>query len=702
MSTKIPANQRKRGVLFPLLTLFCLLAGLQTATQMLALEFDYNQALGRHYAHVYLPWSIVSWAVDLYEPFPDAVMKAGSAGLTVCIFGLFSLMAARVMVKNTARASDTLHGSARWATRTDIEKAGLLAAKNPYARVTRWMDSLKTRADNRLDGWLFGKQASVEKVATARTGKKSVVKPKPDPFVYVGAWQDDKNGKVYYLRHSGPEHVLCFAPTRSGKGVGLVVPTLLSWSASAVITDLKGELWAMTSGWRKQSAGNRVLRFEPASLSSVHWNPLDEIRLEPEYEVGDVQNLVTLIVDPDGKGLNDHWQKTAFALLVGVILHVLYNAKNDPEAPRATLTVVDNVLANPNREIAELWKEMKSTPHLAGNGVHPVVAAAAQDMADRPDEEAGSVLSTAKSYLSLYRDPVVAQNISESQFRIRDLMHHDNPVSLYIVTSPTDKGRLRPLVRVLVSMIVRLLADRMDFKDGRPVAHYKHRLLMMLDEFPSLGKLEVMQESLAFVAGYGIKCYLICQDLTQLKDRNLGYGPDESITSNCHIQNAYPPNKLETAEHLSRLTGQTTVIKEQITTSGKRAGLLMGQVSKTFQEVQRPLLTADEALRMKGPEKNQVGEILEAGDMVIYVAGFPAIYGKQPLYFKDPVFLRRAQIAAPDKSDVLRNRAARPTATTPPQPVQDTPPVAVEKAENPDPPPASPLPAAEAVTHAPV
>lgn len=132
------------------------------------------------------------------------------------------------------------------------------------------------------------------------------------------------------------------------------------------------------------------------------------------------------------------------------------------------------------------------------------------------------------------------------------------------------------------------------------------------------------------------------------------YGHDESITSNCHVQNAYPPNRVETAEHLSRLTGQTTVVKEQITTSGRRTAAMLGQVSRTYQEVQRPLLTPDECLRMPGPKKNAQGEIEEAGDMVIYVAGYPAIYGKQPLYFKDPVFSARAAIPAPKVSDRLR------------------------------------------------
>ncbi|MGZ8913903.1 MAG: type IV secretory system conjugative DNA transfer family protein [Methylobacter sp.] len=608
-------RKKKGNKLLPALGVLSLGGGLQAATQYFAASFNYQDSLGAHINHVYAPWSILQWGSTWYSQYPNEIMQAGSVGMLVSTTGLLSVAVAKVIASNSSKATEHLHGSARWAGEKDIQNAGLLPRPRTFLEAVTGKDS------------------------PSSTG------------VYVGGWEDN-NGKFYYLRHNGPEHVLTYAPTRSGKGVGLVVPTLLSWPASAVITDLKGELWALTAGWRKKHAKNKVLRFEPASVSGgVCWNPLDEIRTDTEYEVGDVQNLATLIVDPDGKGLESHWQKTAFALLVGVILHALYKAKH--EGTQATLPSVDAMLADPNRDIAELWMEMVTYGHYQNGENHPAIGSAARDMMDRPEEEAGSVLSTAKSYLALYRDPVVAKNVSKSEFRIKDLMNHDDPVSLYIVTQPNDKSRLKPLVRVMVNMIVRLLADKMEFENGRPVAHYKHRLLLMLDEFPSLGKLEILQESLAFVAGYGIKCYLICQDINQLKSRETGYGHDEQITSNCHVQNAYPPNRIETAEHLSRLTGQTTVIKEQITTSGRRTAAMLGQVSRTIQEVQRPLLTADECLRMPGPRKNATGEIEEAGDMVIYVAGYPAIYGKQPLYFKDSIFQARASIPAPLLSDKL-------------------------------------------------
>ena len=600
------SKNRERWVAVGLL-LGSILLGLSAATQYFAAAAGYDSALGFNIGKVYMPWSILIWYGKWRSVYPKPLMTAFSIMLVLITLGMMGILIWRIIRKNTNKAHESLHGSARWADRKDIETAGLLSKKE--------QDS---------DG------------------------------VYVGGWLD-KQGKLHYLRHSGPEHVLTYAPTRSGKGVGLVIPTLLSWPHSAVITDLKGELWALTAGWRRQYAYNKVIRFEPATAAgSAAWNPLEEIRIGTEYEIGDVQNLATMIVDPDGKGLNSHWEKTAFALLTGVILFALYKERKNGRV--ATLPGIDRMLSNPEQPVQDLWVEMatRSQDYTDDGRELLVVSSAGQDMLDRPDEEAGSVLSTAKSYLALYRDTVVAANVSRSDFRIKDLMNDEGPVSLYIITQPNDKLRLRPLVRILVNMIFRLLADKMEFEDGRPKANYKHRLLFMADEFPSLGKLDILQESLAFVAGYGIKCYLITQDLNQLKSRETGYGPDETITSNCHVQNAYPPNRIETAEHLSKLTGITTVVKEQITTSGKRASAMLSQVSRTTQEVQRPLLTADECMRMKGPVKDANGMITEGGDMVIYVAGYPAIYGRQILYFMDPAFSARVKVPAPRHTDRTR------------------------------------------------
>jgi len=566
------------------------------ATQVLANSYRFQPALGFNLFHVYPPWAYFVWSHQ-WEQESNHVLFAQAFGIgSMVTFGGFMLLLLDVARANF-RVNPFLHGSARWADKRDIKRASLLGN----------------------DG------------------------------VYVGAWRDNA-GTIHYLRHNGPEHVLCYAPTRSGKGVGLILPTLLSWRESVFVTDLKGELYELTAGWRQKYARNKVLRFEPAAAEgSCCFNPMAELRLGTEHEVGDVQNLALLITDPHGRGMDrgDHWQKTAYSLLVGCILHLCY--KSQVEGTPATFGELDHMLADSTRPIADLWNEMLTYAHVNGEN-HPVVSATARDMLDRPATEAGSVLSTAKTFLDLYRDPTVAKNTSCSDFRIRDLMHHADPVSLYIITQPNDKERLRPLVRIVVNMIVRLLADKMAFENGRPKPAYKHKLLAMIDEFPALGKLEILQQSLAFVAGYGIKCYLIAQDINQLKSRETGYGPDESITSNCHIQAAFPPNRLETAEHLSKLTGQTTIIKEQLTRSGRGLGV---NVSTTMQEVQRPWLTPDECLRMPGPQKDEHDRITVAGDMVLYCAGFPAIHGRQPLYFEDRTFAARAAVPAPKRSDSL-------------------------------------------------
>ena len=149
----------------------------------------------------------------------------------------------------------------------------------------------------------------------------------PHAGVYIGGWTDAK-GTTHYLRHDGPEHCIVIAPTRSGKGVGNVVPTLLSWPASAVIYDEKGELWALTAGWRASGADNVVIRWEPgATEGSAGFNFLAEVRLGTPHEVADAQNIAQMLCDPEGRGLADHWQKTSFALLTGLILHVLYKAE---------------------------------------------------------------------------------------------------------------------------------------------------------------------------------------------------------------------------------------------------------------------------------------------------------------------------------------------------------------------------------------
>jgi type IV secretion system protein VirD4 len=587
-------------------------------TEYVGARLGYQEALGKPLAslggfRLYTPLDWIGWygrwhalAVPIVRgAFHTAfwLFVAGSGG--IAIFFAYSLKRNREKLE---LESESLHGSAHWASKQDVERTGLIG-----------------------------------------TGAG----------VYVGAWKDAHSNRMHYLRHDGPEHIMAFAPTRSGKGVGLVLPTLLSWPHSAVIYDIKGENWALTAGWRKQEGGNHAIKFEPSAIdgSSARFNPLTEVRVGTDREVADVQNIMTMIVDPDGKGLQDHWQKSSQALLVGVALHVLY------AEPDKTLNGIVSFLSDPTRDVEKAMKFILDTDHdLSGPGwpnrdgspnyCHPVAAAAARDMLNKAEEERSGVISTAISYLTLYRDPIVARNTAVSDFRIHDLMNAEKPVSLYLVVPPSDKDRLRPLIRLTINQIVRGLTEKMEFKDGRSVTAHKHRLLLMLDEFPSLGKLDVFEESLAFIAGYGLKAYLIIQDIAQLWT---AYGKDESIFSNCQVRIAYAPNKIETADLLSKMTGIATVVKHSHSYSGSLYGS-QSNISTSTQETQRPLLTADEVMRLPAARKDARGNVIEPGDMLIFMAGQTPIYGKQILYFIDPIFSARAKLPAPEKSDVLSGK----------------------------------------------
>lgn len=577
-----------------------ILSGFWCSTQYVASALGYQPKLGAPLiGHIYFPFNGMVWDIRYDRPTYGSRIRAIFAhgriiDFTGCVFSLMAATAFIAIRSTRARTGSDLYGSAHWATAREICHTGLLDQ---------------------------------------------------DDGVYVGAWQDPRSGRIKYLRHHGPEHVMVFAPTRSGKGVGLVIPTLLSWSHSVLVNDIKGENWELTAGWRHRELGSICLKFDPTNNdgTSTRFNPLEEIRIGTADEVRDVQNIATMIVDPDGKGLNDHWAKTGFSLLVGTILHVLY-AEHDK-----TLRGVAAYLADPRFDaVDQMFENMLKAEHDASGDkrwidaageltqTHPVVAQSAKDMLNKAPNEKSGVLSTAMSFLTLYRDPIVAKNTEASDFKLADLMNALKPVSLYLVVPPSDKDRLKPLIRLVINQAVRTLAQRLQYIDGRAIATYRHRLLMLVDEFPALGRLDVLQEALAFVAGYGIKAYLISQDLSQL---HAAYGREEAILANCNVRVAFAPNKIETADILSKMAGAATVRNPTRSYSGSRLSVPMHVVTAD-QDVMRPLLTPDEAMR------------LPPDDALIFVAGHAPIYGKKIRYFEDPTFLERARIAPPTRSSI--------------------------------------------------
>jgi type IV secretion system protein VirD4 len=377
-----------------------------------------------------------------------------------------------------------------------------------------------------------------------------------------------------YLCHVGPEHVLCFAPTRSGKGVGLVVPSLLIWPGSASVHDIKGENWQLTAGFRARHG--RVLLFDPTNVRSAAYNPLLEVR-RGAWEVRDVQNIADILVDPEGSlEKRNHWEKTSHALLVGAILHVLY-----AEADK-TLAGVAAFLSDPRRPIESTLAAMMKTAHLGEAGPHPVIASAARELLNKSDNERSGVLSTAMSFLGLYRDPVVAEVTRRCDWRIADIVGGKRPSTLYLVVPSSDIARTKPLIRLILNQIGRRLTEDLHAQRGR------HRLLLMLDEFPALGRLDFFESALAFMAGYGLKSFLIVQSLNQIEK---AYGPNNSILDNCHVRVSFATNDERTAKRVSDALGTATELRAMRNYAGHRLSPWLGHLMVSRSETARPLLT---------------------------------------------------------------------------------------------------------------
>ncbi|TIW74280.1 MAG: conjugal transfer protein TraG [Mesorhizobium sp.] len=550
-ATKILWGQILTVFLIVLLTIW-------TATQWTAWRLGYQAQLGPPWFDlaglpIYYPPSLFWWWY-FYDAYAPNVFVEG--GLIAVSGGFLSIIVAIGMSVWRAREVKNVYtyGSARWAGRREVEAAGLLGA----------------------DGVVLGRY------------------------------------DLHYLRHDGPEHVLCFAPTRSGKGVGLVVPSLFAWPGSAIVHDIKGENWQLTAGFR--ALHGRVLLFDPTNSKSSAYNPLLEVR-RGEWEVRDVQNIADILVDPEGSlEKRNHWEKTSHALLVGAILHVLYAEKDK------TLAGVAAFLSDPKRPIESTLAAMMRTAHLGEPGPHPVIASAARELLNKSDNERSGVLSTAMSFLGLYRDPVVAEVTRRCDWRIADIVGGKQPATLYLVVPPSDINRTKPLIRLILNQIGRRLTEDLHTKTSR------HRLLLMLDEFPALGRLDFFESALAFMAGYGLKSFLIAQSLNQIEK---AYGPNNSILDNCHVRVSFATNDERTAKRVSDALGTATEMRAMKNYAGHRLSPWLGHLMVSRQETARQLLTPGEVMQ------------LPPTDEIVMVAGVPPIRAKKARYYEDARFQER-------------------------------------------------------------
>jgi len=649
---------------------------LWTSTQYIAAHYSYDPLLGTPiYGTLYAPHNTFKWTFQITATNPNVIAISWLLAVVVAAVTTFMVFALYGLA-NGGKKRRHGHGSARWADHEDIAQARLVDAP---------------------------------------TNKTSLI---------VGGFKSKKTDVVEYLIHTGPESVLAYAPSRSGKGVSLVIPNLLSFEGSAFILDVKGELWASTAGYRRDGLDQKTLFHNPSSMEvgNAKFNVFEEIRTTEPTAVKDAQLIAEYLIPSSKKGdssggENDHFETSARSLLVGVCLYELnkansynesikeaqkalresrsiehikallpqpdinYELENDEdedfdeylnsinndideiEFPSPKIVNVTTLLAtvtDPDLEIRDYLGEMQEYEDDRCAYVH-VIRQIATEMNAKEDREFSSVLSSMTNPLSIFRDPILANATSKSDFKLIDLIEHENAVSLYMILSPSEGERLRNYFGMIVNMLCRKLTEKMPEEDGST-----HKLLLMLDEFSKLPPLPIVQESLDHFAGYGIKAFIVAQDVQTLTRL---YGRNETIQSNCKVRIAFTPNKLETAEMLSKMVGTETVEERTQNRSRKSVSMIDSSVSEAEGLHGRALITVDEIMRLGVPVLDVNERMIEPGESLVFVTGCRPIRGIQTPFFMDEEMKMRSEYISPDVSDSVRTERTEHTFETDDVPV---------------------------------
>ncbi len=445
---------------------------------------------------------------------------------------------------------------------------------------------------------------------------------KPESIHGDAKWADDKaikkmglrckhgvllgQFKNKYLIADGYQHILLFAPTGSGKGVGFVIPNLLFWRDSVIVHDIKLENYQFTSGWRKKELQQKVFLWNPADPDGIShcYNPMDWISKKPGQMVDDVQKICNFLLPEQ-----EFWQNEARSLLAGVMLYLVAD-ENKP----ATLGEVVRTLRND-----DVVYNLAVVLDTMGKKIHPVSYMNIASYLQKPDKERGSVTSTANSSLELWANPLIDTTTATSDFNLHKFK--TEPHTLYVGLTPDNISRLKPLMGMFYQQAALFFTARM------PQPHEKYGVLMLMDEFPTLGKMEQFLAGIAYFRGYKVRLFLIIQDTEQLKGIYEESGMN-SFLSNSTYRITFAANNMETANLISQLLGNKTA--EQVSyNKPKYLDLNPGSRSLHISHTQRALLLPQEVIQMPREDK------------IILIESQPPIRSRKIKYYDDKFFNKR-------------------------------------------------------------
>jgi len=414
-----------------------------------------------------------------------------------------------------------------------------------------------------------------------------------------------------FLIFGGNEHVLLEAPTRAGKGVGVVIPNLLTWPDSTVVLDVKRENWAASAGFRSR-AGQRVYLFDPLDPEgrSARYNPLAHIRRADDTDVINELQKIAGMLFPAPERSDPFWAESARAAFVGVGALVASN----PGLP-FTIGEIYRWLTtgDPKNELPRALDEAGK----AGQRLSQPCVSAIQDFASASDNTFSGIKQTITARLNLWLNPMVDAATATSDFDLRDVRRHR--VSIYLGVSPDNIDRISPVYSLFLQQLVDLNTRELpDPATAVPV-------LVLLDEFARLGKASVIANGFSYVAGYGLRLLPVVQSRAQLRAI---YGPDvtEEIIANCGLEIVFTPKELKVANELSERLGSFTM---NVKSRSRTIHGLLANRSISESDQRRALLLPQELMQMPKSE------------LLLLRGGVPPVRGKKIAYFRMSLFTKR-------------------------------------------------------------
>ena len=527
-------------------------------------------------------WWAYFTALDLpqFAPYATRIKLAGAAGFGLPTIGWLLLLIALFKSREEA-----FHGNARFAAKSDLRKAGLLT-------------------HSAEEGILLGKY----------------------------------KGRHIWL--NGALHVMVVAPTRSGKSTSIAIPVLLSYESSAIVLDVKGELFGLTSGYRFRHLGQHIYVWSPYDESgrTHRFNPFTALmRVDTNSRLSELQTIAAILY-PDEPGKDPFWTSQARAAFVGFAAYMFENwddirrqnypgAKGDAPDPHSdprfpSLERIYRMTSGGGRQggVRQLIEDALSAANRKDHAhLSQQTCTAFSSLAGLPEETFSSVIASVQAPLQQFLSPILAAATNATDFDVMDVRRQK--MTIYVVIPPQKLDESSKLLNIFFSCAIggNLKVDK------RADPALKHQVLMLMDEFTAMGRLDVWAKRISVSAGYGVRALTIVQSRSQLR---AVYGPDDAqnfITN--HAANiVFTPREQEDADAYSLALGDRIVRRKHRSVS---RGAGAGSVSYSTTEERRPLMLPQEVKE------------LPKDDELVFVEGCLPIRGKKAWYFKDKLFNRR-------------------------------------------------------------